>query len=96
MARKIQAEGYAETQRRCNPREAQGKRGGYRLASQAVQGFASAVEVCELFFFGAEFGGVGDQRATGAASGVLDVEHLVVEDVFNGASRDVRTVHAAI
>jgi len=27
---------------------------------------------------------------------VLDVEHLVVEDVFHGALRDVWAVHAAI
>ena len=67
-----------------------------QLTGQVVQGFAGLVELGELFFFGAEFGGMGDQRAAGAAGGVLDVEHLVVEDVFYGALRDVWAVHAAI
>ena len=39
---------------------------------------------------------MGDQRAAGAASGMLDVEHLVVQDVFDSALRDVRVVHTAV
>ena len=31
-----------------------------RLAGEAVEDFAGAVELVELFFFGAEFGGVGN------------------------------------
>lgn len=69
---------------------------GGRLAGQVVQDFAGLVELGELFFFGAEFWGVGDQGAAGAAGGVLDVEHLVVEDVFYGALRDIGAVHAAV
>jgi hypothetical protein len=31
-----------------------------QLTGQVVQGFAGLVELGELFFFGAKFGGVGD------------------------------------
>ena len=61
-----------------------------------VQDFAGLVELGELFFFGAEFWGAGDQGAAGAAGGVLHVEHLVVEDVLDGALWDAGSVHAAI
>jgi hypothetical protein len=64
--------------------------------SQVVQDFAGLMELGELFFFDAEFGGVGDQRAAGATGGVLHVEHFVVQDVFHGALGDVRAVHAAV
>src|SRR5579871_4039244 len=67
-----------------------------RLAGEAVEDFAGAVELGKLFFFGAKFGRVRDQGATGAARGVLDVEHFVVEDVLDGALRDIGAVHAAI
>jgi hypothetical protein len=63
---------------------------------QAIQGAAGAVEVGEEFFFGAEFAGVRDEAAPGPARGMLDVKHLVVEDVFDGVARDERTVHTAI
>ena len=33
---------------------------GTKLAGEAVEDFAGAVELVELFFFGAEFGGVRD------------------------------------
>lgn len=66
------------------------------LCGQEVEDFAGFVELGELLFFGAEFWGVGDQGAAGAAGGVLDVEHLVVEDVFYGALRDIGAVHAAV
>jgi hypothetical protein len=69
---------------------------GSVLAGQVVEDFAGLVELGELFFFGAEFGRVGNKRAAGAPGGMLDVEHLVIEDVFHGALRDVRAVHAAI
>ena len=54
------------------------------------------MELGELFFFGAEFWGVGDQGASGAAGGVFDMEHFVVEDIFYGASGNVGAVHAAV
>jgi len=69
---------------------------GGRLAGEVVQGFAGLVELGELFFLGAEFWGVGDQGAAGAAGGVFDVEHFVVEDVFDGALRDFGMIHAAV
>ena len=37
-----------------------------------------------------------DEATAGAASGVLDVEHLVIEDVLDGELRDIGTVHAAV
>lgn len=61
-----------------------------------VQDFAGLVELGELFFFGAEFWGVGDQGAAGAAGGMFDMEHLVVEDVFYGALGDSGMIHAAV
>ena len=66
------------------------------LAGEVVQGFAGLVKLGELFFFGAEFWGVGDQGTAGAARGMFDVEHLVVEDVFHGAFGNAMAVHAAV
>jgi len=66
------------------------------LAGEAVEDFAGAVELGELFFFGAEFGRMGDERAAGAARRMFDVQHFVVEDVLDGALRDVGAVHASI
>ena len=66
------------------------------LAGEAVEDFAGLGELGELLFFGAEFGGVGDQGAAGAARRMFDVKHLVVEDVLDGALGDVGAVHAAI
>jgi hypothetical protein len=66
------------------------------LAGEAVEDFTGAVELVESFFFGAEFGGVGDQRAAGAARRVLHVQHFVIEDVFDSALRHIGAVHAAI
>ena len=66
------------------------------LAGETVEDFAGAGEMGELFFFGAEFGRVRDERAAGAARRMFDVEHFVVEDVLDGALRDVGAIHAAI
>jgi len=66
------------------------------LAGEAVKEAAGAVEVGEEFFFGAEFAGVRDKRAAGAARGMFDVKHFVVEDVFDNELRDKRMIHAAI
>src|SRR5271167_184029 len=67
-----------------------------KSASQVVEDAAGAGEIGETFFFGAEFGGMGDETAAGAARGVFDVEHFVVEDVFDRDLRDARMIHAAI
>src|ERR1700676_3297032 len=61
-----------------------------------VEDAAGAREIGEEFFFGAEFAGVRDQSAAGAPRGMLDVQHLVVQNVFDGAARDRGAVHAAI
>lgn len=53
------------------------------LAGQAVEEFAGLGETGETFFFAAEFGRVREQRAAGAPGGMLDVEHLVIEDVLD-------------
>jgi hypothetical protein len=61
-----------------------------------VEDAPGAGEIGEEFFFGAEFGRMGDKAATGAACGMFDVEHLVVEDVFDGDLRDAGMIHSAI
>jgi hypothetical protein len=61
-----------------------------------VQDFAGAVELGEALFFFAEFAGMGNEAAPRAAGGVLDVEHLVKQNVLDGTSGDAGTVHAAI
>lgn len=57
---------------------------------------AGAVEFDEAFFFGAEFGGMGDEAAAGTACRVLDVKHFVIEDVLDGNLRDGGMIHSAI
>jgi hypothetical protein len=57
---------------------------------------AGAVEFGEAFFFGAEFAGMRDQAAAGAACGVLDVKHFVVENILDGNLRDGGMIHSAI
>jgi hypothetical protein len=69
---------------------------GNALPGEAVEETAGAVEFWEEFFLGAEFAGVGDERAAGAARGMFDVEHFVVEDIFDDELRDKRMIHAAI
>src|SRR6476646_5777148 len=64
--------------------------------SEAVEEAACAFELREEFFFGAEFAGVGNEGAAGAARGMFDVEHFVVEDVFDDVLRDERMIHAAV
>ena len=66
------------------------------LAGEMIENTTRAGEIGEEFFFGAEFGGMGDEAAAGAARGMLDVEHFVVEDVFDGNLRDAGMIHAAI
>jgi hypothetical protein len=66
------------------------------LTGEAVEEAAGAFELREEFFFGAEFAGMGDKRTAGAASGMFDVKHFVVEDVFDDELRDERMIHAAI
>lgn len=67
-----------------------------KSASEVVEDAAGAGEICEEFFFGAELGGMRDETAAGAAGGVFDMEHFVVEDVFDGDLRDAGMIHAAI
>ena len=66
------------------------------LAGEAVEKTTGSVEFGEKLFFGAEFAGVGDEAATGASGGVFDMEHFVIEDIFDDELRDERMVHAAV
>jgi len=61
-----------------------------------VEDTAGAGEIGEEFFFGAEFGGMGNKAAARPSSGMLDVEHFVIEDVFDGHLRYARMIHTAI
>src|SRR5260370_957792 len=65
-------------------------------AGEAVQDVAGALEFGEALLFFAKFAGMGDHTAAGAASWMLDVQHFVKQNVFHGASRNARAVHAAI
>ena len=65
-------------------------------AGKMVENATGADEIGEEFFFGTEFGRVGDEAAAGAARWMLDVKHLVVEDIFAGDLRNGGVVHAAI
>jgi hypothetical protein len=55
-----------------------------RLTGQVVEGGARSSEIGKEFFFGPEFGGTGYEAAARAAGGMLNVEHFVVEDIFEG------------
>src|SRR5882724_12526321 len=66
------------------------------LTGEAVEEAAGAFELGEEFFFGAEFAGMGDKRTAGAARGMFDVKHFVIEDIFDDELRDERMIHAAI
>ena len=66
------------------------------LAGQVVEDSSCASEIGKEFFFGTEFGGMGNETAAGAARGVFDVEHFVIEDVFDGHLRYARMIHTAI
>jgi len=68
----------------------------HKSAGKVVEDSPRASEIGEEFFFGAEFGGMGDEAATGAARGMLDVEHFVIEHVFDGDLRYAGMIHAAI
>jgi len=65
-------------------------------SSEAVEEVAGAVEIGEEFFFGAKLAGMGDERAAGAARGMFDVKHLVVENVFDDELWNKRMIHAAV
>lgn len=61
-----------------------------------IENAPRAGEIGKEFLFGAEFGGMGDEAAARAARGMLNVEHFVVEHVFDGNLRDAGMIHAAI
>jgi len=65
-------------------------------AGEPVEEAAGAVEFGEALFFFAEFAGVGNESAAGASRGMLDVEHLVEQDIFDGALRNAGMIEAAV
>ena len=67
-----------------------------KLASEAVEDAAGACEFREALLFFAKFAGMGDHGAAGTASGMLDVQHLVEQNVFHSARWNAGTIHAAI
>lgn len=78
------------------PQKADPYKGEQRLSGEVVEDAAGTGEIGEEFFFGAEFGGMGEEAAAGAAGGMLDVEHFVVEDVLDSDLGDGGVIHAAI
>ncbi len=72
------------------------RRGEPELAGEMVEDFAGQGELIEAFLFGAKFRRVGNERATGAPRGMLDVQHLVIQDVLDDKLRDAGPVHAPI
>jgi len=67
-----------------------------RSPRHPVEDVAGAFEFREALLFFAKFAGMGNHGATGAASGMLDVQHLVEQNVFYSARRNAGTIHAAI
>ena len=72
------------------------KRRGAGLAGEVVEDFAGQGELVEALLFGAKFGRVRNERASGAPRGMLDVEHLVEEDILHDKLWDAGAVHAPI
>jgi len=67
-----------------------------RSSGQTVEEAAGSEEIGEALFFFAEFAGVGNEAAAGTAGGMLDVKHLMEEDVFDDEAGDFRAIHATI
>src|SRR5437667_12796864 len=67
-----------------------------KLASEAVEDAASALEFREAFFFFSKFAGMGDHGVAGAARGMFDVQHLVNQNVFHSACGIIGAIHAGI
>jgi len=67
-----------------------------KSAGEVIEDAAGAGEIGEEFFFGAKFGGMGDEAAARPASGMFYVEHFVIEDVLDGNSGDGGVVHTPI
>src|SRR5579864_2082577 len=65
-------------------------------SGEVVEDTAGTIEFGEAFFFGAEFAGVRNEAATGAARRMFDVKHFVEEDVLDGELRNTRAIHAAV
>ena len=67
-----------------------------KLASEAVEDAAGACGFREALLFLAKFAGMRNHAAARAASGMLDMQHLVEQNVFHSACRNAGTIHAAI
>src|SRR5690242_10325565 len=67
-----------------------------KLSGEAVKDAAGAFEFGETLLFGAKLAGMRNHAAAGAASGMLDVQHLMIKDVLDSALRNADTIHAAV
>ena len=65
-------------------------------AGETVEDATRAFEFREALLFFTKFARMGDHGAARAASGMLDVQHLVEQDIFHGARWNAWTIHAAI
>src|SRR5260370_20787097 len=63
---------------------------------QPVQHPARALEFRKAVFLGTKFPRMRDHAAARPSSRVLDVQHLMKQNVFHGAGRNAGTIHAAI
>jgi hypothetical protein len=68
--------------------------GGWKILQLLKVGFCG-IELGEETLFGLELAGVDAAAAGFDADGVLEMEHLVVEEVFDGAARSVGAVEDA-
>ena len=66
------------------------------LAGEAVENFAGDGKALEAFLLGQKFRRVGDEGATRAPRGVLDVQHFVEENLLDHEFRNAATVHASV
>ena len=63
---------------------------------QAIEDTARTNKVGKALFFPAKFAGMRNQGATGAPGRMLDVQHLVKQNIFHGELGNAGTIHAAI
>src|SRR5260370_42343804 len=65
-------------------------------ASEAVEDAPRALEFRKALLLRSKFQRMRNHAATRAASRVLDVQHLVIQDIFHRTRRNPRTIHPAI
>src|SRR5260370_33874086 len=94
MSRNRKPTHYPPTGHPAGRRESCGKMGA--SASEAVEDAPRALEFRKALLLRSKFPRMRDHAAAGAARRVLDVQHLVIQNIFHGARRNVRAIHPAI